>query len=220
MTGHEEALETAVKKAVITFNEVLAWHGSNLSGAQMGHQFLAMQAAISTYTAKVGGDNGRLAEKARRMARSEGWQYWDAHIPKLFADLAGAIEALAAERNSRPGFGVYTMMKKKLEAAEAGEGEANSLCEALYDEVNSHFGEHVPFTTTMAEVETWLGGSNSKRDQLQARVGVLEAALGEISKGEGRFSMDPLEHASNTIEDMQETARTALSANSPGDGDE
>lgn len=38
----------------------------------------------------------------------------------------------------------------------------------------------------------------------------LRAALTEISKGEGRFSMDNLEFACNTIEDMKELAVKAL----------
>lgn len=38
-----------------------------------------------------------------------------------------------------------------------------------------------------------------------------EAALREITKREGRFSRDPLEHASNTIEDMAAIADAALS---------
>ena len=40
----------------------------------------------------------------------------------------------------------------------------------------------------------------------------LLAALNEISKGAGEFSMDPLEHATNCIESMREIARTALTA--------
>lgn len=39
----------------------------------------------------------------------------------------------------------------------------------------------------------------------------LVEALKEIAKGEGRFSRDPYEHACNTIEDMKEIARAALS---------
>jgi DNA repair exonuclease SbcCD ATPase subunit len=41
----------------------------------------------------------------------------------------------------------------------------------------------------------------------------LRAALEEIAKGEGRYSKDPLTHASNTIEDMIEIAREALTRN-------
>lgn len=42
------------------------------------------------------------------------------------------------------------------------------------------------------------------------RVQKLETALREIQKGEGRFSTDPLEHASNTIDDMKAIATAAL----------
>ena len=38
----------------------------------------------------------------------------------------------------------------------------------------------------------------------------LKAALTEISQGKGRYSLDQLEHASNTIEDMKEIADKAL----------
>ena len=38
----------------------------------------------------------------------------------------------------------------------------------------------------------------------------LLAALEEIAKGEGAFSMDPLSFASNTIENMKEIANAAI----------
>lgn len=38
----------------------------------------------------------------------------------------------------------------------------------------------------------------------------LLAALEEIAKGEGRFNVDPLAHAENTIEDMKAIAREAI----------
>jgi hypothetical protein len=38
----------------------------------------------------------------------------------------------------------------------------------------------------------------------------FEKALTEIAKAEGRYSMDQLTHASNTIEDMQAIAVAAL----------
>lgn len=46
---------------------------------------------------------------------------------------------------------------------------------------------------------------------LVARVEQLEKALREIAKGEGEFSRDPLQHATNTIDSMKEIASTALS---------
>ena len=48
----------------------------------------------------------------------------------------------------------------------------------------------------------------------KARIEVLEGALREISEGKGRYSMDPLEHAGNTIEDMKELAKEALATES------
>ena len=47
------------------------------------------------------------------------------------------------------------------------------------------------------------------RRKLEAYPDLL-AALEEIAKGEGRFNRDPLEHATNTIEDMQSIARAAI----------
>ncbi len=38
----------------------------------------------------------------------------------------------------------------------------------------------------------------------------LVKALEDIAKGVGRFSRDPLEHCSNTVDDMKETATAAL----------
>ena len=40
----------------------------------------------------------------------------------------------------------------------------------------------------------------------------MREALEQIAKGEGRYSRDPLTHASNTIEDMTALARAALDA--------
>ena len=38
----------------------------------------------------------------------------------------------------------------------------------------------------------------------------MKEALEEITKGEGRYDMDHLVHASNTIEDMRKLAKEAL----------
>jgi len=45
----------------------------------------------------------------------------------------------------------------------------------------------------------------------QAAKEMLEALRG-IAKGEGRFSLDPLTHASNTVEDMKALAVAAIAA--------
>jgi hypothetical protein len=42
------------------------------------------------------------------------------------------------------------------------------------------------------------------------RIEALEAALREITRGEGRYSRDPYEHACNTIEDFIAIASAAL----------
>jgi hypothetical protein len=43
-------------------------------------------------------------------------------------------------------------------------------------------------------------------------VATLQEALSEIEKGEGRYSRDPLTHASNTIEDIRALATAALAS--------
>ena len=51
---------------------------------------------------------------------------------------------------------------------------------------------------------------------LQQRIQELEGALREIQKGMGPYSQDPLEHASNTIEDMKRIATEALKEGEDG----
>lgn len=54
----------------------------------------------------------------------------------------------------------------------------------------------------------WSFGFWHSRDRSLLKV--AEQALRQIAKGEGRFSRDPLTHASNTIEDMKALAVAAL----------
>jgi len=53
-------------------------------------------------------------------------------------------------------------------------------------------------------------GEQFANAHLMARAPELYEALKEISEGKGRFSLDPLTHASNTIEDMKNLALAAL----------
>jgi hypothetical protein len=46
-----------------------------------------------------------------------------------------------------------------------------------------------------------------------------EAVLREIAEGRGRFSLDPLTHATNTIEDMKAIALRALARHEEADHD-
>lgn len=46
--------------------------------------------------------------------------------------------------------------------------------------------------------------------KLQAQNKIMLEALQEIAKGQGAFSRDPLEHASNTIDNMKEIANEAI----------
>ena len=51
---------------------------------------------------------------------------------------------------------------------------------------------------------------DTRIEQLEAVNADLLAALREIAKGEGAFSLDPLTFANNTIENMKEIANTAI----------
>lgn len=66
----------------------------------------------------------------------------------------------------------------------------------------------------MAGMNLYAGESDPKpKDEtasLKARVVVLEAALKEISKGEGPYSHDHLQHADNCIDSMKAIALAAL----------
>ena len=53
-------------------------------------------------------------------------------------------------------------------------------------------------------------GQDEANARLIAAAPDLLTALVEIAKGEGRFSCDPLEHASNTIDDMKALALAAI----------
>lgn len=70
------------------------------------------------------------------------------------------------------------------------------------DPVSENPGVH-----TLITVKRRLLASLSERDK---RIAELREALEEIAKAEGEFNRDPLQHASNTIANMQECARSAL----------
>lgn len=53
-------------------------------------------------------------------------------------------------------------------------------------------------------------GVSDQEGEYMARIEQLEAALSTIEEGRGRFNRDPLEHATNIIEDMQRIAHDAL----------
>jgi hypothetical protein len=50
----------------------------------------------------------------------------------------------------------------------------------------------------------------NERNRLRVEIKRLRETLQEISQGYGRYSMDPLTHASNTIDDMKQLAIDAL----------
>lgn len=73
----------------------------------------------------------------------------------------------------------------------------------------SCYGAHI------ARVKYTDGGVPT-REQAEANARLIAsapdllAALEEIAKGEGAFSLDPLTHAGNTIDNMKEIARAAI----------
>ena len=77
--------------------------------------------------------------------------------------------------------------------------EANEQLRERLKELESEFGD-------------WRNKLLKENGQLKAKLAAHEEAMSEIMKGEGRFSRDPLTHASNTIEDMKEIARAMLEA--------
>ena len=59
-------------------------------------------------------------------------------------------------------------------------------------------------------VEERLKATIAQQQQRIAAAERVVVAMRQVAKGEGRFSIDPLEHASNTIEDMKGLARRDL----------
>ena len=55
----------------------------------------------------------------------------------------------------------------------------------------------------------------SERDRLKAINDDLMAALKQIAEGKGAYNRDPLEHASNTIDEAVATARAAIAKAKP-----
>ena len=53
----------------------------------------------------------------------------------------------------------------------------------------------------------WLRKENV---ELKERIATMRNALEEIAKAQGAYRRDPLEHASNCIDDMRDIAYTAL----------
>jgi hypothetical protein len=63
------------------------------------------------------------------------------------------------------------------------------------------------------ECSCWKAGAIAEQEavaKLRAERDALKLTLEYITKKEGRFSMDPHEHARNCIEDMAEVAEEAL----------
>ncbi|MCJ7831327.1 MAG: hypothetical protein MUP86_02225 [Dehalococcoidia bacterium] len=75
-------------------------------------------------------------------------------------------------------------------------------------------GRRPTLTDCGCEVTVYADGSGIELHYCpihQAALPMLKA-LYQIVKGEGRFSRDPLTHASNTIEDMKALALAAIAA--------
>ena len=67
-------------------------------------------------------------------------------------------------------------------------------------------------STAAASLEHELCDLRTYAQECEAACVVPREALEEIARGRGQYSLDPLEHAANTIEDMKALATTALAA--------
>lgn len=121
-----------------------------------------------------------------------------AEVERLRA--AGATVAEGAERFRQEGLAdraeVERLKVERDEAWSAANSAEAKLAEALKNNDPASYSSMV----------YW----REKCYEARAEVERLRAALQQISEGEGRYSRDPLEHASNTIEDMQMLALAAL----------
>jgi hypothetical protein len=78
----------------------------------------------------------------------------------------------------------------------------------------NHEGDYAPAGSVRNE--TWWIAKVEDAPEAEANARLIAAApelleaLRKIEQGEGRFSRDPLTHASNTIEDMIAVARAAI----------
>jgi hypothetical protein len=77
---------------------------------------------------------------------------------------------------------------------------------AAHDGVAETFPANSHYSADAAGIVLLRNSASGLLDEVDR----LRAALVEIAKGEGRFSRDRLEHASNTIWDMQQLAKAAL----------
>lgn len=71
-------------------------------------------------------------------------------------------------------------------------------------------GREVIIGEAFSQVESDVIAPAHANARLWAAASNMLAALEEIAKGEGRFSRDPLTHATNTVEDMQALAVAAI----------
>jgi hypothetical protein len=62
----------------------------------------------------------------------------------------------------------------------------------------------------IANLQYEAGMYESLYENAKTRIEALEAALREIARGEGTYSLDRYQHACNTIEEMKSIARAAL----------
>jgi hypothetical protein len=93
----------------------------------------------------------------------------------------------------------------------------NEPCAGYVDMLSSKDTEIANIESRLAHIEARATEICETKDALATKCRDLHdrlenalAALREIARGEGRFSRDPLEHASNTIEDMKRLATDAL----------
>jgi repressor LexA len=98
-----------------------------------------------------------------------------------------------------------TYAEMRIEMCLASKGGINRLIMGL---VERQFIVHRPAKARSIEVIRLPG--DAAPTPLADAASEMLAALKEIAKGHGAFSIDPLEHASNTIDEMKGLARAAI----------
>lgn len=82
--------------------------------------------------------------------------------------------------------------------------------DSLRDDLRMEREAHMSALNRNAELRSERDHLAATLEQVESILGGCRLTLDRISKGEGRFSRDPLRHAENTIDDMKSLAINGL----------